>query len=613
MPKQSLLLTQVQADAEVYRLARIVAYNRLEARPRTTDFTRSLRAEVRDPLWMLTRQWQFGEFGGEDAASPLTARIAFRHCRTGLVSLRDGEAFRFDPADMPLETRVERESIPLILRELANGEVYSDTLFAARWGKQLLRLLKDKALDGHYSLYLERFPIRVLPSQPVGGAERRVEDAEAEFIGKSLARRIADGVAVWRSVVLGTHDAWLDSQPGGDKPALKALVKSFADACSQSVSRLFTQPETADDSAWASNHLEYQFAVGTQPADQEAMPTLRADQYCQGHLDWHSFDAFMDRPLQTAPGAPEPAAPDVDAEQVESFLPAPVRFKGQPQPRFWEMEESQTDFGKIDTSATGLLHLLLAEFGLIYSNDWFMLPHPMEVNTVCEVRGILVDDTFGRHIFIRSAGRGPETAWQRFAMFHLTEHGPRPAAAGNLFYLAPAAGKVLESAPIERVNFLRDEMANMVWGVEAIVPSQTGQGMSGYEASRSPEGEAPRIMQDESVRISYVVGAGPPKNWIPFIPVHAAGSVSEIRLQRARMAGGDPPRGRLLREAKSPYFVEEEEIPRAGVYVERSWQRTRWMHGRTVIWVGRRRTAGRGEGSSNLAFDQIIDLRAKNA
>jgi hypothetical protein len=374
---------------------------------------------------------------------------------------------------------------------------------------------------------------------------------------------------------------------------------------------MFTQPETADDSAWIPNHLEYQFAVGPQPTDQEATPVLRADQYSQGHLDWYSFDAFMDRPLHISQDGKALAKPDVDEEHVESFLPAPVRFKGQPQPRFWEMEESQTDFGKIDTSATGLLHLLLAEFGLIYSNDWFMLPHPMDVNTVCEVRGILVDDTFGRHTFIRAAGRGPETAWQRFAMFHLTEHGRRPAAAGNLFYLVPAVGKVLESAPLERVNFMRDEMANMVWAVEAIVPSQTGLGMSGYEASRSPEGEPPRVMKDENVRIAYVVGTTVPKNWIPFIPVHAEGSMSEIRLQRARMAGGDPPRGRLLREAKSPYFVEEEEVPRAGSYVERSWQRARWTRGRTLIWVGRRKTAGRGEGSSYLGFDQIIDLQVK--
>ena len=121
----------------------------------------------------------------------------------------------------------------------------------------------------------------------------------------------------------------------------------------------------------------------------------------------------------------------LDEESVKSFLPAPVRFKGQPQPRFWEMEESQTDFGKIDTSATGLLHLLLAEFGLIYSNDWFMLPHPMPVNTVCEVRGILVDDTFGRHTFIQ--GRRTRTRNRVAAVCHVSSDasaacGPAPPA-----------------------------------------------------------------------------------------------------------------------------------------------------------------------------------------
>jgi hypothetical protein len=598
-----LLVTQVIGDAAVYRIPRVVVYNRLEARPRTTDFSRSLRAEVHDPLWMLTRQWQLGEFRGEDAASPLGARIAYQHYRTGLVSLRDSTAFRFDPATMPLEARVEREPIPLVMRARASGELYSDVLFAVRWGKQLLRSMKDAGLDAHYKTYVAGFPIRVLPP---AGPDRSIEDAEAESIAASVAHRIADGVAVWRAVEQGTHDGWLDARPGGDKPALKMLVKAFAAACSKSVARLFTQPESAADSAWVPNHLEYHCAVGAAPEEQTATPTLRADQYSQGRLDWYAFDAYINRPLPAGE-----THGDVDEETVESFLPAQVRFKGQPEPRFWEMEESQTDFGKIETSATGLLQLLLAEFGLIYSNDWFMLPHPMPINTVCEIRGILVDDTFGRHTFVRAAGRGPETQWQRFAMFHLTEHGSREGALGSLFYLPPAAGSVLESAPLERVNFIRDELANMAWGVEAIVPSQTGHGMSGYEASRATAEAPPLTMPADDVRIAYVAGTTVPKNWIPFIPVHAEGSVSEIRLQRARMVGGAPPRGQVLREAGSPYFVEEEEVPRAGVHVERSWQRTRWLRGRTVIWVGRRKTAGRGEGLSRLGFDQIVNLKPR--
>jgi hypothetical protein len=34
----------------------VTLWNRLEGRPRQADFERSLRAEIRDPLWMLTRQ-----------------------------------------------------------------------------------------------------------------------------------------------------------------------------------------------------------------------------------------------------------------------------------------------------------------------------------------------------------------------------------------------------------------------------------------------------------------------------------------------------------------------------------------------------------------------------
>ena len=63
-------------------------WNRLEGRPRITDFERSLRAEVRDPLWFLTRQWQFGEFQGEDAASPIDVALGVRSAP--LATLRIG-------------------------------------------------------------------------------------------------------------------------------------------------------------------------------------------------------------------------------------------------------------------------------------------------------------------------------------------------------------------------------------------------------------------------------------------------------------------------------------------------------------------------------------------
>jgi len=603
MSRPAIGVSQVLSERAIFRLPRIIAFNRLETRARTIDFTRSLRAEVRDPLWMLTRQWQFGEFNGEDAASCVTSRIAFQHEEIDRLSLRDQDAFEFDGMTIPLETRVERESIPLTVRTKANGDVYSDVLFAVQWGKQFLRLLRAALLEAHYSDYLSKFPIRVLPDAS-GTKDTTGLDPAALEIQTCVGSKVADGVAIVLAVENGTHDTWLDSIPGGDKAALKVIAADFAAACRTKFRRLFTQPDDGTDSAWLQNHLEYQFSVAGGPLQQGPQTVLLAEQYHQGRVDWYSFDSVTDHNLPIEPEV----APIQLKEEVKSFLPGNVRFKGQPEPRFWEMEEAQTDFGKIETSTTGLLHMLLAEFGLIYSNDWFMLPHPMPINVVCEIRGIVVDDTFGRHTYIRPAGRGPETAWQRFAMFHLTEKGrARPEA--NRFYLVPAVGKVLESEPLERVNFMRDEMANMVWGIEKTVPSQTGIGISAYETAKPGEPNKLPPLTDENVKIGYVLGTTVPKNWIPFIAVHAEGSVSEIRLQRARMVGGEPPRGWILREPKSPYFVEEEEVPRTGVYVDRSWQRARWLGGKTYIWVGRRKTAGRGEGWSHLVFDQVEDLK----
>jgi hypothetical protein len=42
-------------------LPTIMKWNRLECRPRTRNFDRALQAEVRDALWMLTKQWQMGD------------------------------------------------------------------------------------------------------------------------------------------------------------------------------------------------------------------------------------------------------------------------------------------------------------------------------------------------------------------------------------------------------------------------------------------------------------------------------------------------------------------------------------------------------------------------
>jgi len=59
--------------------------------------------------------------------------------------------------------------------------------------------------------------------------------------------------------------------------------------------------------------------------------------------------------------------------------------------------------------------------------------------------------------------------------------------------------------------------------------------------------------------------------------------------------------------------VSEAENNRGETLVARrvleSHQRTRWYNGSTFLWIGRYRETGRGQGSSNLRFDQIDSLK----
>jgi hypothetical protein len=166
-----------------------------------------------------------------------------------------------------------------------------------------------------------------------------------------------------------------------------------------------------------------------------------------------------------------------------------------------------------------------------------------------------------------------------------------------------------------------------VFGIEARVPVATG--------GSKPGGEAGRELRHAMERIHGAPPAPPAavapvrfqlmntvaEHWIPFVPVHVPGSTREIQLQRGAMprtVGNDPanfkpvePRTSLLRPGldqtpRAPYFVHEEEVPRAGVHVSIAYQRTRWLDGRVFVWLGASKTVGRGEASSGLAFDQLV-------
>jgi hypothetical protein len=349
--------------------------------------------------------------------------------------------------------------------------------------------------------------------------------------------------------------------------------------------------------------MEYNFEMELPHIEDQTRALLEAKEYSSGRIDWLTFDENSTPAQGNIPGtAPENEADNFE-EIVQSFIPTPLQYAGMPKPRFWEMENSRVDFGKIQTGTSGLLSILLTEYGLTYSNDWFVLPYQLKINTLCEVKCIMVTDVFGQNILIEPTFKDPEMNWHEFACFRHTEIQNRTSPR-NRFYLAPSVLKHQQSEPLEKVNFMRDEMANMVWAIESIVPSAAG-------GNRRIKSDLTRYDQDfvpvdPEAKIRYLIGTSVPKNWIPFIPVHKEGSQQEIRLQRAKIPNAPPPVSQLLTEQQPVHFIEEEEVPRAGVIVTRMYKRTRWLDGKTYLWIARSKAVGRGEGWSGLMFDQIL-------
>ena len=90
------------------------SWNRLEGRPRGLDLSQALRAEVHDSLWFLTRQWQLGEFQGEDTGSAILAKIEVKNTRMNRHAPKKLNALPYSD-DIPLEPRVERTPINIDL------------------------------------------------------------------------------------------------------------------------------------------------------------------------------------------------------------------------------------------------------------------------------------------------------------------------------------------------------------------------------------------------------------------------------------------------------------------------------------------------------------------
>jgi hypothetical protein len=560
----------------------ITHWNRLEPRTRSNDFARSLRAEIRDPLWMLARQWQVGEFIGDDAGSAVNVQMTVEQRLLKYYRNRQGQVFSLD-ASTPLQTRVEREGLALDLHT------------RLQIGRQFARILTRRGIGHLYTVFVAELPIR---DDALG--EHIVVDETSERFLQAVAYRAVDGAALLAAIAAGKLVELGKPAKGEESELLEKAGAELYDWF-----ELTYGPATSTESdAWDPSQLEYQFGVAVGNTAKEGESAfLSASEYASGDLQWCSFDQE-----QTLPAA-------YDQRETIRIFPGQLEFRGMPNPRWWEFEDGRVDLAAGDIHTTDLGQMLLMKFALVASDDWFVIPYEAPTGAILRVACLIVSDVFGFHTLIRPADPGPGPIEQQWRFFGLTPVNGAQGANASIF-LPRLSSPAVEGPAIEEVLFLRDEMANMAWAVETTLPNALGEPVD--VAHRASDRAAPADAEQdggEAALLRYRLSTAMHHHWTPLVPVHAPFSDRAIQLEKAALVDdgqgelgrllGPAGRGRILNPAGvARYLIHEEEVPRTPQRVQRKWQWTRSTDGRYHLWIGRRKTAGRGR-SSGLQFDLV--------
>jgi hypothetical protein len=341
--------------------------------------------------------------------------------------------------------------------------------------------------------------------------------------------------------------------------------------------------------------------------------TLSAYPDSDGEFEWFSFDVVSKN------GSAREAA---FAPYSFVTIPARVRFPGMPAPRFWNFEENTLALPDIRATKVDLLKLTAIDALLSHSHDWYRIPYLQEPGTAVRTSHILVHDVFGKATVVYGANSAAQVpSGQRWSLFAPTDVTAPTTLAADYFILPPSAGAAMTlGSVLEDVRFGRDEMANMAWGIERTTTSLIGEPRSGRE--RDAEIDARRKVPalaatNDGARLRYRIESEVPANFIPLFPVLANPGTPDpsIVLRRgealkATTSNGAKPVPALSKilnpDGSGAYNRQEEELPRAGLRVERVVYRARWVDGSVHLWVQRRRGIGAGESQSGLKFDQAV-------
>lgn len=527
----------------------------------------SVQARIQDPLWMLGRQWQFNELRHDAGATPIDIRV--EGTTAPLARLRGGAAsgtgasIAIKPLSTPLETLVEREAVQ---------ETGLDNLrLRIESGLHLVRMLRAAALETRVPFWIQQSPFAI--------PDLSLLDNESREWLELADGRVPDGGKLAAAVRAQLAPATTPPIEQAEATVLRAWL-TWA-------STRFDVPG-GGPSTWDPTHMEYSFSAAGRGATEEVL--LAAPEYLEGRLDWYAFEQAAGSLGVTGQATPR-----------RSFrVPAPLDFAGMPNPRFWTFEDPSVRFDLLDAlSQPGAnpspATLMVLDFALSYSDDWFLVPMALDVWTLFEATSVAVTDVFGDV----TIANPPAGRWNMFRLDAAANPADLTAAnPANLSRQYVVAGPALstEGPVLEELHFLPDEVANVAWAVERVVPQALGRGRLLSE----PPASAPATMP--SGLAWTLLPPAPPGNWFPLMPA----TIGRLALGVLWSARTQLPSGRLLTELRNlRQPLHQEEVPAEGAQVSRRWQSARGIDGSLHFWVGRSKTPRRTDIAPAVRFDVV--------
>lgn len=229
-------------------------------------------------------------------------------------------------------------------------------------------------------------------------------------------------------------------------------------------------------------------------------------------------------------------------------------------------------------------------FALSYSDDWFLVPMALDAWTIFEATTVAVTDVFGDV----TIANPPDGRWN---LFRLDTTASPPGL--TRIYLAAEPAQAMEGPALEEMHLLADEVANVAWAIERVVPQPLGRGRT--SRNRRQPLARPRRRGSSGRR------RRPPRPETGFrsCPPPSAGSRlgccgrSETSARQDDCSVNCVPRVSRCTRRKCRSKARR---------FHAGWQSARAIDGSLHFWIGRSKTPRRSDIAPALRFD-VVEYR----